>query len=287
MNKRKKLLRMLLCLMIVAVPAFALAGCGAGDPEGQSDSAVQTESADATYEIQITGYDDGEDAAELFKRLNQYRSEQGMDTLGWNDAPAEALRVRAAELAVNFSENRLDGMPGEEMFRGACDAIDEGTDQLLQDEEFLAMLQDPENKSFSAGVYQSYSGRIYVAAGFFAKAGVKRIPSAKSEDRTFILTARDDALNCHGQLMNEEMDPEDPTELYKGEGYYYCIINNNSADENNAEDLQCMCAESSVPKVITIDDYGVVTAKDVGTATLTVRPAKESSIVFTQEVEVQ
>ena len=56
---------------------------------------------------------------------------------------------------------------------------------------------------------------------------------------------------------------------------------------DNEEELVGMYAQSSDPDVVTIDEYGDVTAKRAGTATLTVRPAKESGIEFVQEVEVQ
>jgi len=148
------------------------------------------------------------------------------------------------------------------------------------------LLQDPENTSFCAGVCQSYSGPVYVAAGIYAKAGMKEAPSAESKERTFTLLTTDDALNCYGQLIDQDMEPEDPKELYKGEGYYYCIFNENAADENNKEELVGMFAESSDPEVVAIDANGEVTAKSAGTATLTVRPAKESAIEFVQEVEV-
>lgn len=287
MKHKKWILLPLLCIGIVA-GGFALAGCGSEDPAEQAE---QTDQQDGTYEIQITGDEDNEAAAELLARLNEYRSEQGMDVLEWNDESAEMLRVRAAELAINFSETRLDGTPGEEMFRGCYEGTEEAAEKLLQDESFVKALQDPENTSFCAGAFQSYSGPLYVAAGVFAKAGVKDVPSATCKERTFTLTARDEALNCHGQLMDQEMEPEDPKELYAGEGYYYCIFNENPiAVEDvgdNVEELVGMVAESSDPDVVTIDANGEVTAVGAGTATLTVRPAEESEIVFVQDVVVQ
>ena len=53
------------------------------------------------------------------------------------------------------------------------------------------------------------------------------------------------------------------------------------------EELIGMVAESSDPDVIAIDEYGDVEAKSAGTATLTVRPSKDSGIVFTQDVKVR
>lgn len=284
MTKDKKWIPLLLLCIGILAAAFAITGCGTQEPSEQTEQPAQK---DGTYEIRITGDEDNAAAAELLARMNQYRKSQGMDALEWNDEPAEMLRERAAELAIDFSETRLDGTPGEEMIRGSCDNnIEEGADQLLQDEEFVSLLQDPENTSFCAGVFQSYSGPVYVAAGIYAKAGMKEVPSAESKERTFTLLTTDDALNCYGQLMDQDMEPEDPKELYKGEGYYYCIFNENAADENNKEELVGMFAESSDPEVVTIDANGEVTAKSAGTATLTVRPAKESAIEFVQELEV-
>lgn len=273
-RKNKKWIAFLLVCISITAATFALAGCGSE----QTDQ-------DGTYQIQITGDEDNETAAELLALMNQYRSEQGLDPLGWNEEPAEMLRVRAAELAINFSETRLDGTPGEEMFRGNCDNIPEDAGKFLKDEGFVKLLQDPENTSFSAGVYRSYSGPLYVAAALYPETGVESVPSPVSKERTFVLTVRDDALNCRGQLMDQEMEPEDPNELYKGEGYYYCILNENPADQNT-EELVGMDAASSDPDVVTIDAYGAVSAKGAGSATLTVRPAKASSIEFTQEVQV-
>ena len=140
-------------------------------------------------------------------------------------------------------------------------------------------------------MFQSYSGPAYVTAGVYAKAGTADAPSAECKERTYTLTTKDDALHCRGQLMDQEMEPEDPQELYKGEGYYYCIINENPIEiedvGDNEEELVGMFAESSDPDVVAIDDHGDVTAKAAGTATLTVRPAKESGIEFVQEVTVQ
>ena len=283
----------------IVLSAFAMAGCGA-DPAEQEDQAAPTEQTeqaalpDGTYEIQIRGDVDNEAAAELLALVNQYRSEQGLAALVWNDEPAELLRVRAAELAINLSETRLDGTPGEETLRGCLEGIEEGTEQILQDEEFVRLLQDPENTSFCAGVFQSYSGPIYVAAGIYAEAGTNDVPSPTSEERTFTLITKDEALNIHGQLVDQEMVPEDPKELYKGEGYYYCIINENNIDGQNGagdigdneEELVGMYAESSDPSVVTIDEYGEVTAIGAGTATLTVRPAEASAIEFVLEVQV-
>lgn len=280
MKHRKRITLTLLCIGIV-ITLLAAAGCGKEDP-GEA-SGPET----GTYEIQITGDETREAAAELLAQMNQYRIEQGMDALEWNDEPAEMLQVRAAELALNFSENRLDGTPGEEMLRGSSEDMEEIAGRFLKEDGFLKLLQDPENTSFCAGVFRSYSGPYYVAAGVYAKAGSKEVPSPVSKERTFKLIASDDALNCHGELLDQEMEPEDPKELYKGEGYYYCIFNENASDENNVEELVGMYAESSDPEVVTIDAYGDVTAQNTGTATLTVRPAKESAIEFVQEVEVK
>ncbi len=280
MKYRKRITLTLFCIGI-AITLFAAAGCGKEDP-GET-SGPET----GTYEIQITGDEDNESAAELLARMNEFRSEQGMDALEWNNEPAEMLQVRAAELALNFSENRLDGTPGEEMLRGSGEDMEEIAGRFLKEDGFLKQLKDPENTSFCAGVFRSYSGPYYVAAAVYAKAGSKEVPSPVSKERTFKLITTDDALNCHGELLDQEMEPEDPKELYKGEGYYYCIFNENASDENNVEELVGMYAESSDPEVVTIDAYGDVTAQNTGTATLTVRPAKESAIEFVQEVEVK
>lgn len=288
-------MKKLFFVALIITLCVAVAGCGAQEqtkPTETTSSTEMTGSQDGTYEIRITGDEDNEAAAQLLDLVNQYRSGQGMAALEWNDTPAEMLRVRAAELAISFSETRLDGAQGEEMLRGCYDSIEEGAGELLQDEEFVALLKDPENTSFCAGVFQSYSGPLYVAAGVYAEPGSKDVPSEATKERTFTLTTRDDALNCHGQLMDQEMEPEDPKELYAGEGYYYCIINENknvAAEDigDNEEELVGMYAVSSDPEVIAINEYGDVTARRAGTATLTVRPAKESGIEFVQEVEVQ
>jgi len=115
---------------------------------------------------------------------------------------------------------------------------------------------------------------------------VKDAPSSPSKERTFTLSVVDDSLNCYGQLMDQEMEPEDPNELYQGESYYYCIFNKNAAD-GNKEELIGMVAESSDPKVVSINEFGDVEAKAAGAATLTVRPAKGSGIEFVQEVKVR
>lgn len=288
-------MKKLFLVALIITTCIAFAGCGAeeqAEPTEPTELMEATVSQDGTYEIRITGDEDNEAAAQLLDLMNQYRSEQGLDALEWNDAPAEMLRVRAAELAINFSETRLDGTQGEEMLRGCLDSVDEGTGELLEDEEFVALLKDPEKTSFCAGAFQSYSGPIYVAAGIYSKPGTKEVPSKATKERTFTLLTKDDALNCRGQLMDQEMEPEDPKELYAGEGYYYCIINENknvTAEDigDNEEELVGMYAWSSDPDVIAIDAHGDVTAKRAGTATLTVRPAKESGIEFVQEVEVR
>ena len=282
-------MKKLFVVVLIITLCIAFAGCAT---EEQAEPTEATASQDGAYEIRITGDEDNEAAAQLLELVNQYRSERGLDSLEWYDAPAEMLRVRAAELAIDFSETRLDGTPGEERLRGCVDSVEEGAGELLQDEEFVTLLKDPENTSVCAGVFRSYSSPIYVAAGVYAEPGSKDAPSEATKERTFTLIAKDDALNCHGQLMDQEMEPEDPKELYAGEGYYYCIINENKnviAEDvgDNEEELVGMFAESSDPDVIAIDEYGDVTAKRAGTATLTVRPAKESGIEFVQEVEVQ
>lgn len=279
-------------IVLMITLCFVFAGCGAEEQAEKTEPTEAATSQDGTYEIRITGDEDNEGAAQLLELVNQYRSEQGLAALEWNDASAEMLRVRAAELAINFSETRLDGTPGEEMLQGCFDNVEEGAGELLQDEEFANLLKDPESTSFCAGVFQSYSGPIYVAAGVYAEPGSKDAPFEATKERTFTLIAKDDALNCHGQLMDQEMEPEDPKELYAGEGYYYSIINENKGVTagdagDNEEELVGMYAQSSDPDVVTIDEYGDVTAKRAGTATLTVRPAKESGIEFVQEVEVQ
>ena len=282
-------MKKLFVVVLIITLCVAFAGCAT---EEQAEPTEATASQDGAYEIRITGDEDNEAAAQLLELVNQYRSERGLDSLEWYDAPAEMLRVRAAELAIDFSETRLDGTPGEERLRGCVDSVEEGAGELLQDEEFVTLLKDPENTSFCAGVFRSYSGPLFLAAGIYSEPGAKDVPSKVTKERTFTLLAKDDALNCHGQLMDQEMEPEDPKELYAGEGYYYCIINENKnviAEDvgDNEEELVGMFAESSDPDVIAIDEYGDVTAKRAGTATLTVRPAKESGIEFVQEVEVQ
>lgn len=287
MMDRKKQLKLLAFCFLIVVTAFALGSCGEDAPAASgTDAPADQQAAGDTYEIRITGDEDNEAAAELLALMNQYREDQGMDALEWNDEPAEMLRVRAAELAIDFLDTRLDGTPGEETARGSCDSIEEGAGQLLKDEGFERLLQDPENRSFCAGVYLSYSGQTYIAAGLYAKAGVKDAPSAPSKERTFTLSVVDDSLNCYGQLMDQEMEPEDPKELYQGESYYYCIFNKNAAD-GNKEELIGMVAESSDPKVVSINEFGDVEAKAAGAATLTVRPAKGSGIEFVQEVKVR
>ncbi len=311
---RPCLLRLLLCLTAIVLPTFALMGCASGgsSEQGQTDQAgskvqieaqaeaqtgaqsetqsdTQTKHAQAgSFEIQITGDVDNEAAAELLAAVNRYRKEQDMDPLTWNETAAEALRVRAAELAIDLSQDRLDGTPGEEVFRAGSEEIGEVTDQLLHDKRVRAMLRDPGQRSFSAGVYRSYSGPYYVAAGLYEKSGAKDLPDTSQKERTFTLTATDEALHCRGQLMDQEMEPVDPKELYRGEGYYYCIFNHDPAnpDEYDQEDLVTVYAESSDPEVVSIDKYGDVTAKRAGTATLTVRPARGSGIEFKQKVEV-
>lgn len=278
--KWERSMKLLLLCLVLAVSVFALAGCGSDDPE-------EPQASGGTYEIKITGEEDNEGAVELLKLVNRYRADIGMKALKWNDEPAEMLRVRAAELAISFTDTRLNGTPGEEMFLVSCEDVQEGATQLLDDENFARQLQDPRNKSFCAGVYLSYSGQVYITAGFYTKTGERKAPDAASQERTFTLIARDEALNCHGQLMDQEMEPEDPNELYAGEVYYYGIFNENAADENNVEELIGMVAESSDPDVIAIDEYGDVEAKSAGTATLTVRPSKDSGIVFTQDVKVR
>ena len=141
MKHRKRITLTLFCIGIV-ITLFAAAGCGKEDP-GEA-SGPET----GTYEIQITGDETREAAAELLAQMNQYRIEQGMDALEWNDEPAEMLQVRAAELALNFSENRLDGTPGEEMLRGSGEDMEEIAGRFLKEDGFLKLLQDPENTSF-------------------------------------------------------------------------------------------------------------------------------------------
>ena len=148
----KRRLKLLAFCFLIVVTAFALGSCGEDAPAASgTDSPADQQAAGDTYEIRITGDEDNEAAAELLALMNQYREDQGMDALEWNDEPAEMLRVRAAELAIDFLDTRLDGTPGEETARGSCDSIEEGAGQLLKDEGFERLLLDPENNVYRAG----------------------------------------------------------------------------------------------------------------------------------------
>ena len=90
-------MKKLFVVVLIITLCVAFAGCAT---EEQAEPTEATASQDGAYEIRITGDEDNEAAAQLLELVNQYRSERGLDSLEWYDAPAEMLRVRAAELAI-------------------------------------------------------------------------------------------------------------------------------------------------------------------------------------------
>ena len=118
-----KLLLVLALLMVFAVPAAAA--------DNETDEIVTV-----TYE----GYYDYQKIQEVFKYVNRYRAEAGVDPVVLDQELTELAMQRAAELAVLYSHDRpngescftvlqngdsifLKGVVAENIARGAKDAV--------------------------------------------------------------------------------------------------------------------------------------------------------------------
>ncbi len=68
----------------------------------------QVVTSDGTVE-EVCGWFDSEYSQEVFRQLNQYRSENGLNTLSYNYSLEYASNIRAVECYVYFSHTRPDG----------------------------------------------------------------------------------------------------------------------------------------------------------------------------------
>ncbi len=276
-------------VMVLALSAlFVLAGCGAEGGDAAKDKAADA----GAYEIGFRCTVDPQDATVLMDRLNEYRVEQGAQPLKWNSDPEEELLTRAAELAICYSDVRLDGEPGQELQRGCFEGPENWAEELLADEDFCAKLCDPEKTSLCIGIIESWNGGCFGALDLYPKAGETEAAAdgpgwKKDEEKVFRLKAKDQQLNLRAELMDEEMEPVGAGDLYAGESYYFVIINSDPNNSDYEEELDAGYCSSDDPETVAIDEYGAVTAKKAGTTTIEVRPAENSGIHLSLEVTVQ
>lgn len=277
-------------LMVLALMALlALTGCGAGNGEDSGDEGTPP----GTYEIGFHCTVDPEDAEVLMEQLNDYRRKQGGEPLKWNSDPENEMLTRAAELAISYSDTRLNGEPGVEMRRGCFESPGDWAEELLADEDFCKGLCDPEMTSLCIGIIQSWYGGsfgaldLYPAAGEAGAAVTDGPAWKKNDEKTFRLKATDEYLNCRGQLMDGDMEPVRADDLFAGESYYYAVINNDPNNGDYEEELETGYSSSEDPEIAAIDENGWVTAKKSGTTTIEVRPAKESGIRLQLKVTVK
>ena len=98
-------------IKVTAESALAGNGGGNGGSSGSSGN-----SGDSSSQSQNEGFFDEGLARDAFDKVNEYRVQNGLSALAWNDTLYEAAKIRAKEFSVVISHTRPDGSGFETVF---------------------------------------------------------------------------------------------------------------------------------------------------------------------------
>ena len=243
------------------------------------------------YNIQVAGYLKQSDAKNMMILVNNYRVNNGKTPLKWDRSFEPYSALRAAELSIMFSFTRPNGEDGLDYKIGQLnlqgETISSRIETLINTEsDFRRAILRDDIKSFSGAVFKTRNGDVYYSLNLITDESEDTTLYYDDDEYVFDITVKDGYLNCDASLLNNNLNEQNPDNLKVGKTYNYWIYNYNERVQNRRVALETQYSHSSNVKVASIDEYGTISAKKPGFATLTIKPAEASGIEFSTIVAV-